>query len=331
VVIPTGVSVALCTHFGERFITAQIASILSQTVLPDELVLSDDASDDLTLQRVREAFAMHASTAIALRVIVNRPPLGVTKNFEAAMLACSNDIVILSDQDDVWMPDRVERTLRAFEENPLAVLVHSDAQLIDAEGALLPGSLFAAYRVDEAAREQLKSGGAFDIFVGRNLVTGATAAVRKSLVQAAAPFPSGWVHDEWLAMVATGEGAIVPITERLVGYRQHGENAIGAVTLTTGAKLRRLVAPGTERNRQLLLRATELADRYPKLAGSTPYREAAVKGKLEHERVRSGLGRHRLARVRSIVRELRTGRYHRFGGGLQDVLRDLVQPLNPSR
>ncbi len=325
------VSVALCTHNGARFIGEQLDSIFAQTVLPDELVISDDASTDGTVEIVARAFENRQNTPAHV-LLENNPALGVTKNFERAMLACTSEIILFSDQDDRWMPNRVERSLAAFEDHPEVLLVHSDANLIRANGDLLPGSLFGVYSVDAAARSRLASTGAFELLMRRNLVTGATAAVRRSLAVAAAPFPPSWVHDEWLAIVAALSGRIVPIDETLIEYRQHGSNEIGAVQLTLAANIARLTAPGFERNRRLLDRALELARRIRELGAlATPERIAIVDDKVEHERVRRLLSPHRLARVVPVAREWRTGRYRRFGGGLQDVVRDLVQPLRPRR
>ncbi|CAN5211313.1 N/A [soil metagenome] len=317
------VSVALCTHNGERYLLEQLQSILRQTVPVDQIVVSDDASQDGTLEVVRRAFDSHPS-APALKVIENSVALGVARNFEQAIAACSGEIVLLSDQDDVWAPTRVEKTLAAFEDDVL--LVHSDARLIDGRGDVLPGTLFRAYGVDERTRLREAAGGAFDLFLRRNLVTGATAAVRRDLAVLASPFPDCWVHDEWLAIVAASTGRIVPLAELLVDYRQHGGNQIGAADITFRAKLARLVAPGHERNRRLLARALALYERYPGF-GTVVGGGEAVAQKVTHERARSSLGTHRLTRLAPVLREWRTGRYGRFGGGVQDVVRDLIQPL----
>lgn len=322
------VSVALCTYNGQRFIEAQIDSILSQSVLPDELVVSDDASKDNTLALIRARVDAFGDGAPRLTILENRSALGVTANFEKAILATSGDLIILSDQDDVWAPDRVELTVRAFAD-PDVMLVHGDAHLIDANGDRLPSSLFDSYGVDAETRELLASRRAFELLLRRNLITGATAAIRRSVAEQAAPFPASWVHDEWLAIVAAATGSIVPLENELIGYRQHGNNEIGAVQLTLRSKIRKLTEPGSDRNRRILERAVALAERYPELASSTPDRLALVELKRQHEVVRSGLRRSRFSRIGPVLREARTGRYSQFGGGLQDIVRDLVQPLNP--
>jgi glycosyltransferase involved in cell wall biosynthesis len=321
------VSVALCTHNGERFLVEQLESIVRQTVQVDQVVVSDDASHDGTVGLVRAFFEDHPD-APPLKLIENPVALGVTRNFEQAIAACSGEIVLLSDQDDVWAPDRVEKTLAAFDAADV-VLVHGNARLIDGRGEVLPATLFGAYGIDERTRALEAASGAFDLFLRRNLVTGATSGVRRDLAILASPFPDYWVHDEWLAVVAASTGRIVPLVDPLIDYRQHVGNEIGAADTSFRAKLERLVAPGYQRNRRLLGRALALEERYPAF-GAVPGGEEAVAQKVLHERARSALGVHRITRIAPVLREWGTGRYGRFGGGAQDVLRDLIQPLDPS-
>jgi len=328
VIVPE-VSVALCTHNGERFIDEQLVSIFAQTVLPAEVVVSDDASTDATVARVRSAFAAHPG-APRLTLLQNAVALGVTRNFEQAIAACSGEIVVLSDQDDIWHANRVELTVAAFAD-PAVLLVHGDATLVDAAGERLADSLFESYAVDAPTRFELASARGFELLLHRNLVTGATAAIRREVAEGARPYPESWVHDEWLAVAAAARGRIAPLPESLIDYRQHGGNEIGAVRVNFRAKLSRLTAPGYVRNRRLLERAEALAERAGSLGVVEADRIAAVADKVQHERVRSGLSVHRALRIVPVLRELRTGRYGRYGGGLQDVARDLIQPLKPAR
>jgi len=323
------VSVALGTHNGARYLGAQLASVLAQSRPVDEIVLSDDASADDTVALAERLVAVHraAGSRVELVVLRNRPALGVTANFEQALRTASGEFIALCDQDDVWHTDRVERALRAFDERPALQLVAADARLVDAEGAELPASLFETLGVTPELLARVRAGGATAELLKRNLFTGATMMVRRELVERAVPFPTSWVHDEWLAMVASLTGGVGVLTEPLIDYRQHGANQIGVTELGLGGKFGRLRAPRTERNSRLLARARDLADRVPDLAPQDADTQRRVREKLAHEVARSALPTSRTARVAPVLREWRSGRYSAFGRGAQDVLRDLVQPV----
>lgn len=325
-----GVSVALCTHNGERFVERQIDSILAQSRLPDEVVLSDDHSTDNTVDLVKATFSRHLKRGHALPRLVlleNPVALGVARNFEQAIAAAGTELVALSDQDDIWRPDRIEAAVAQFADRPTLLLLHSDAQLIDEVGNQLAGTLLDALEVPRAVRQKIHAGEAFDELMKRNLVTGATTMFRRSLAGLAFPIPESWLHDEWLAIVAAAVDGVDLLPECLIDYRQHGDNQIGVHKLPITGKLRRIVESGFERNRRLLARASVLSDRFERMAVVPAERAQAARDKLQHETVRSSIPGSRLRRGPTVLRELRTGRYQRFGRGLADAFRDLVQPL----
>lgn len=319
------VSVALCTHNGSRHIGPQVVSILAQSRRVDEIVVGDDASTDDTIAIVTK---LAAEARVPLRVLRSPEPLGITKNFERTILACSGDFIALSDQDDVWHLDRIERSLIAFDLKPTLTLIHADAVLVNAEGGPLGATLFEVLGLSRALLAAIERGMAFDLYLKRNLATGATTMLRRSLAELAAPFPPGWVHDEWLATVAAARDELGVLAGPVIDYRQHGGNQIGARRLSPVGKLRRMVEPGAGRNRRLLQRATELAARIGDIPDVSAERVAAAHEKLVHEQARTALPISRLARPLGVFREFRTGRYGRFGRGLADAARDIVQPLS---
>ncbi|HEY6799643.1 MAG TPA: glycosyltransferase family 2 protein, partial [Agromyces sp.] len=228
---------------------------------------------------------------------------------------------------DVWHPDRVERGLAAIARHPRTELVAAEARLVDEVGRPIGRSLFETLGVDDELRRRLESGGAFDELLKRNVVTGATMMVTRALVERASPFPASWVHDEWLAIVASVGGGLALVAEPVIDYRQHGGNQIGVTRLGPGGKLGRLREPRSERNARLLARADDLAERLPAIAADDARVAASVHAKLAHEVMRQQLPAGRLRRLRPVWREWRTGAYGRYGLGAQDVLRDLVQPV----
>ena len=324
------VSVALGTHNGARYLVEQLESILAQTHPVAEIVLSDDASGDGTVQLAERTLAAHRSTDAAtpeLVVLRNPVALGVTANFAQALGAASGDLVALSDQDDVWHADRVARAVAEFASRPGLDLVAADARLVDEAGAPLGATLLGTLGVDRAMVERLGTDAAFTELLRRNLLTGATMMVSRGLIERAAPFPASWVHDEWLAVVASVGGGLVMVPEPVIDYRQHGANQIGVERLGAGGKVARLREPRTRRNARLLARAEALADRLPDLAPGDQRVADEVAAKLAHERMRQGIPAARLRRIGPVWREWRRGAYGRYGLGAQDVLRDLVQPV----
>jgi glycosyltransferase involved in cell wall biosynthesis len=323
------VSVALCTHNGSAYIEQQLASILAQTIRPNQLVISDDASSDDTVAIV-EAFLAGVPREAAIETTVLRNPeaLGVTANFEQAVLATSAEFVVLCDQDDVWHPRRVEAALSRFEASRALVLLSSDAVLVDESGAPLGHSLFEGLGIAGGELAEVHAGGGFTALLRRNLATGATAMFRRELLSTAVPFPEPWVHDEWLAVMAAVSGGFDMLEDRLIDYRQHDSNQIGARRKSLGQKLRRLVEPRGERYRYLVRRSEALASRLDSLRPQVSAETIAeVEGKLAHLRFRAGLPSRRLRRLLPVLREARTGRYGRYSRGLGDVVRDLVQPV----
>ena len=311
------VSVALCTYNGARFLDAQLESISAQSRQVDEVVVADDGSTDATLELIETRRA----TLPGLRILTPTSHLGVARNFERAISETTGDVVLLSDQDDVWHPDRIASALDTFDRDRSVLLVHGDARLIDDAGEVLDGSLLDWLRVDDATRARLRAGDSFAPLLRRNLITGATIAIRRELLASALPIPEGWLHDEWLAIIAASQGATRLLSDEVIDYRLHGANEVGAERVTLATRISRLRAPRRERNSRLLGRARSLAERLPPGPGA----EAAT-AKLAHEIARSALPPSRIRRPIPIAVEASTGRYRRFGRGVDDIVRDLVQP-----
>ncbi|MGO4105224.1 glycosyltransferase family 2 protein [Leifsonia sp. YAF41] len=327
----TQVSVALCTYNGARFVAEQVLSILGQTQAVDEIVVSDDGSTDDTLLIVEATVshwrAEHPGRLLGLRVLRNVTPLGVTANFEQALAACAGDLLALSDQDDLWHPQRIELMVAEFARRPELLLLNTEARLVDENGRPLGQNLLDTLGVSDVDREAVHAGRAIDTLLRRNIVTGATTMLRRELFERARPFPASWVHDEWLAIVAAATGEMDFLDEPLLDYRQHSANQIGASSLGAAGKIGRLKAPRAARNARLLARATVFQER---AGGLMPQPSAETLAKVEakhaHELMRSGLPASRIRRISPVARAWRLGAYNRFGLGLQDVLRDLVQP-----
>ena len=321
------VSVALCTRNGARYLPEQIRSICAQRRLPQEIVLSDDGSTDDTMAVVRDTLAScGAANPIVLREFNNMPPLGVTRNFEQAVRACSHDLIALCDQDDVWQPDRLARMVAQFEARPDLLLLHSDARLVDGDLKPLGSTLFHALEVTTCELAAIHSGGAFGVLLRRNLVTGATTVFRRDLLEAALPFPPEWVHDEWLAAIASAIGRVDVLPETTIDYRQHASNQIGARRLTLTEKVAKAFARRGDKHVGRLRRAEALLQRLAQLGARVPPTcLEAQRDKVAHQRFRTELAVARPLRVLPILREAARGRYARFGRGGHAIAQDLLE------
>ena len=323
------ISVALCTYNGARYLEEQVASICGQTLLPSELVVRDDLSQDGSPELVRRVWERclpaQRRWAMPLRLTVNERRLGVSANFGAALGDCTGELVALCDQDDRWPQDRLERLWAHLRDRPDALLVHSDAALIGPAGEALGTTLFRTLGVTRRELAWLQGGRAFEVALDRNLVTGATTLLRRELAQAALPVPPHWLHDEWLGVVAAAMGRSCTTSEALLFYRHHDANQIGARRRTLLDEARRLLAGGPETDR--LARARELLERLRQLGDLVPPEHLArAAEKVAHHAARAALPDARWKRTLPVLREAASGRYRRYGRGWRGVMKDLFAP-----
>lgn len=313
------VSVALCTHNGERFIAQQLQSILQQSLPVSEIVVGDDDSTDATLEIVEQ---IAAETDIPVRVRRHTPALGVAANFADAIVATTGDVVAFSDQDDVWHADRIERLLTALDG---VAMVHSDADLVDESGVKTGATLAETLDMSDEERRRMQHGGAFEALLRRNLVTGATAIVRRDAAVAALPVPAGWIHDEWIAMCCALSGGVRFVPDSTIDYRQHGSNAIGVRRLSLAGKFKRLIESDSGSHARKALRAASLLGEAMRRRLGTPDQRAKIAAKARHERDRAALPDPRILRVPTIMRGVLRGRYRLYSRGPLDVGRDLLE------
>ncbi len=203
------ISVCIATYNGEKYIHEQIASILQQIGNDDEIVVSDDGSTDKTLDVVRSFDAQN------IHIYINKGDHGYTPNFENALRNAHGDYIFLSDQDDIWMPDKVEACMKYLKVNDFVV---SDALIVDGDNKPLFDSFC----------EQRKSKFGFLNTLIRFSYLGCCFAFRRKVLSKALPFPKNHIlctHDNWLALVSTAfyKSAFIPLP--LIRYRRYGGNA----------------------------------------------------------------------------------------------------------
>jgi glycosyltransferase involved in cell wall biosynthesis len=310
----------MCTYNGERFLPQQLASIAAQTRLPDELVVCDDRSIDRTVAIVRE-FA--ASVSFPVKVFENERNLGYSANFETAIRRCEGDLIALSDQDDIWYPHRLERSERELNHNPQAGLVFSDADLVDEHGRPLGQTIWRRLGFLGKRKRDLMSG-QFVVLAKHRFVTGATVMFRANLSDRLLPIGAGWIHDEWIALVAAAFSILQPIEEPLIHYRVHGSQQVGFVN-----KLEQRAQGNTRAARhweRVAESARELRQLCDALSAMHPPQEREVlpayRRHLQFLLFRSNLPARRLARLGLILKQC--SRYRVHASGLASALKDLV-------
>lgn len=206
------ISVCMATFNGGKFIREQLESILSQLPPDAEIIIADDGSTDDTL------LVVDSLNESRIRVLPAERHLGVIYNFERALRASKGEIVFLADQDDVWLPGKVEMCLAALNE---ADLVMHDAFLRGLSDAFESAwgrngklSDIRTYRSGVVANWW------------KNSFTGCCMAFRRKVLDKALPFPKNLpMHDQWLGVVAEKYFKVSYVDEPLVDYRQHSSNA----------------------------------------------------------------------------------------------------------
>lgn len=326
-------AVALCTFQGERYLGEQLASISAQTLAPDAVVVCDDGSTDATLEMVKTFAASAPFPVTVLGSDGHR--LGPAANFERALRAAHGDILVLCDQDDVWLPHRLERTKEVLESRPDAAAMFSDAQLIDEASSPTGETLWEALGITGRTQDRFTSGAPRErvkVLCEGNVVTGATLAIRSSVRGYTLPIPEGWMHDHWIALMAAACDEVVMWPEVLCRYRVHDRQHTGIGTRRPPpwyfARRRGQVRRRLNKNeRDLLVQQSEgldlIAGRLRAAAGADPAVVAFVESRRDHYRARGAL-RHGAGRSKIVVRELASGRYHRHSSGLSSVAKDLL-------
>jgi len=225
---PARLSIALCTYDGARFLEPQLESFSAQSRLPDELVVCDDRSSDSTVS-VLQAFARRAPFPV--RIEHNEVRLGSTKNFEKAIGLCTGDLIATSDQDDVWLPEKLALCEAAFARDPRLGLVFTDAEIVDESLRPRGYRLWDTIHLGGRARRRVLRGQAFDVLLRQWLVTGATMMFRAEYRPVVLPIPTCWIHDGWIAFLIGALAPVATVELPTVLYRQHAAQQIGAERL----------------------------------------------------------------------------------------------------
>lgn len=203
------VSVCIATYNGGKYIKAQLESILKQIGSDDEVVISDDNSNDDTLEIISR---LNDERII---VVKNDYPRGYTRNFENALRHSSGDIIFLSDQDDVWLEGKLSIMSKSLDKYDFVV---SDAAVVNGNLETIALSHFEQNRVRKG----------FLMNLVQTRYIGACMAFRREVLEVALPFPSNrklCAHDYWLTLIAESMFKVHLEPTQLIMYRRHEANA----------------------------------------------------------------------------------------------------------
>jgi rhamnosyltransferase len=335
-----GISIALATYNGEKYLPAQLDSLARQTKPPAELVVCDDCSTDRTVEIIND-FVGRAPFPV--RVARNERRLGFLSNFMRAAHACEAELIAFCDQDDIWEPEKLAVMEPVFAD-PQVLLAYHNATLTSARGA----GLTRLY------------GGGSGIRIHEPLtrdpwlvIPGFMQVFRRELTQYSALHPLSYdvdwpgrplSHDRWFVFLASVLGRIAYVGQPLVQYRQHHDNVFGFYPdqrarfdrLARGVRFIR-AAVTASKNRGDLLRQMQAQANL-----ASPYRELSAQGIAYYEAMCSRLEARKAvytaptyrARARALFALLRQGSYGRSAGGhfsWNDFLLDfyLAAPLGP--
>ena len=219
------VAILMATFNGERFVAEQIKSIQEQTFTDWTLYVRDDLSTDATLPVVQNM----AKKDKRIVIVSNYERGGAKKNFEALLRDVSADYYFFSDQDDIWMPKKIEMTLEKMKEvenqHPgVPVAIHTDLQVVNQELQIIAPSFWQMARIAPSllrTAEELSA---------HCLITGCTLLINQKAKDVSLPFPpEAIMHDAWIALrVAVCKGFIREVNTTTMLYRQHTSNTLGA-------------------------------------------------------------------------------------------------------
>lgn len=309
-------SIALASYNGERYISEQLNSLMRQTRLPDELVISDDASVDATREIIAD-FIRHAPFSV--RIQTNDKRLGSTRNFEMAIRACRGEIIFLCDQDDVWYPDKIAVIEERFNSAPSIGAVFTEADVVDQDLHPLAQRLWSASKFSPKEQAQVAASDAFGVLLRHPVATGATMAFRSTYRNLVLPIPEIIWHDAWISLLISITSYLEAVPTPLIAYRQHSANQIGIRRDHHGQSCSALYGP----------RALLYGSAHRRLLESTKHFSAGEQKLRRLDEAfrffsaRAALPESRWRRVPIALHELMALSYHRYAHGLATFLKDL--------
>lgn len=218
------VSVALCTYNGEKYLSEQLDSMMNQSILPDEIIVCDDGSKDTTIEILSSYLKKYPNI---FKILKNESNLGFIKNFEKAMKLCTNEIIIISDQDDVWEQDKIKETLHFFEKNSQFDGVFHDLKLIE-DDTIYPSYLNWKDITHNDIIYEIKNNKLFEALVKKgSFILGCALAIRKVALKKYEMENFPIAHDYYIVQKLSSKNKLGFISKSLSAYRLHPNQVYG--------------------------------------------------------------------------------------------------------
>lgn len=311
------ITVIICTYNGEKYIEPQLLSILQQERAPDEIILLDDNSKDKTFLKSKNILEKYKDQ-IMITCIKNESNLGYVKNFEKAVILAQNEIIVFSDQDDYWKPDKLTEIEIAFNEKRID-LVFSDGDVVDSKLESLGYTILDTKGITGKKRHDIQNGNLYRHLLKYNIVTGATVAVRKSFIKKVLPFPQFWVHDAWISMIASETQRYHFIDKSLIKYRIHENNTVGTAKGLIGQYKNSKKENNTpEKNLHQVAALAQYAE-----INFAPKGKKDINDKLDFFKSRATYSQHFLPRLYGVTLNTLRGNYHKFSNSYKSIFKDL--------
>lgn len=232
------IGIALATYNGSQYITEMLDSIELQTFSYYHIHVTDDGSTDNTIATIK-SHQLFIDGRISIHE--QQGGFGALRNFSRAIAYCNEEYILLCDQDDYWVNNKLELVFNKFKEAELSggnvpLLVFSDLQIVDSNLSCIYESFFKSSIKDSRCSNPQD-------FIVSNHIPGCCMAINASAKKVVMPIPEGIrMHDWWIALIVSTYGKIKYIDESLVKYRQHENNTIGVPGVGNKKFLQELMA-----------------------------------------------------------------------------------------
>lgn len=237
------VSVAIATYNGEKYIEEQLESIFRQTVKVDEVVICDDKSTDNTVKIINR-FIEKNKLYSKWKIIVNEKNLGYIKNFLKAISLTKGDYIFLSDQDDIFYPNKFEKMINYFNRNEDCLLLNANYEIIDETGRVSENFRTMARKKRNKKIEKINFRKWIYVSSFPGFSMGFRSLIRERLLNM--DITDCYGHDQLIGLLAINEDGNYVISDVLSGYRIHLNNTTGGKNITNNYSISKRIEQKTK-------------------------------------------------------------------------------------